>query len=102
MRAIVENYGISGHNKSISGDALLSSRLVSAAHILNEVVEINPQKGGGTPVLAGTRFKISQVLGELADGKSIFKLCREYKRDRKKLVNLLRGLAIHLDRPLDK
>jgi uncharacterized protein (DUF433 family) len=82
-----------------SPDVLMSMRLTFAGAIFNELVEAHPRKAGGRPVLAGTRFKVAQIIGELADGKSVGKLAREFNLDKEKIVQLLRGMAIKLDRP---
>jgi uncharacterized protein (DUF433 family) len=84
---------------AVSPDVLLSMRLTFAAHMLKEVVEIDPDKAGGAPVLTGTRFKISRIFGELADGVTISKLAKEYHLDKTKIQKLLQGIAIKLDRP---
>ena len=84
--------------KKISKDVLLSRRLTDSAYILNQLVEITPKKLGGVPVLTGTRLKIAQILGEIADGSSIAKIARDFDLDREKLANLLRGIAIQFDR----
>jgi uncharacterized protein (DUF433 family) len=85
--------------KSVSADVLLSMRLTFAAHALKELVEIDSDKARGVPVLAGTRFKIARILAELADGMTVSKMAREFSLDKGKIVELLRNLAIQLDRP---
>jgi len=85
--------------KADASDVLLRKRLADAVQMLKRVLEIDPQKSSGIPVLKGTRFKAAQVLGEIADGSSVAKLCREYNLDREMVIEFLRGIAIHLDRP---
>lgn len=89
-------------DKRVSADVLISMRMTYAAHLLNEVIEINAKKASGTPVLRGTRFKIAQILAELADDKSVSKLAREFDLDREKIEEMLHGMAILLDRPFLK
>jgi uncharacterized protein (DUF433 family) len=81
-----------------STDVLLGMRMTFAAHLLKELVEIDQNIAGGAPVLAGTRFKIARLLAELADGMSISKMAREFRLDKQQIAELLRGLAIYLDR----
>jgi uncharacterized protein (DUF433 family) len=82
----------------LSADILLGMRMTFAAHIVKDLVEINQHIAGGAPVLAGTRFKIARILAELADGMTVSKLAREFKLDKNQIVELLRALAINLDR----
>lgn len=94
------NYLTPHHSKvPVSTDVLLSMRLTFAARLLKETVVIDPEIAGGSPVLAGTRFKIARVLAELADGMTVAKLAREFSLDKQKVSEFLRGLAIKLDRP---
>jgi uncharacterized protein (DUF433 family) len=88
--------------KSVPTDLALSVRLTYSAATLNTLVEITPSKSGGVPVLSGTRFSVAQLLGELADGKSVAGISREFGLKRQHLAELLRGIAIQLDRPLSK
>ena len=69
----------------MTSDVLVSMRLTFAAHLLQNLIETDPNKAGGIPVLSGTRFKISQVLAEIADGKSLKGLARDFSLDREKL-----------------
>lgn len=41
-------------------------------------IEVDPNRCGGVPVVKGTRFPISQILAELADGATVKKLCEDY------------------------
>lgn len=51
----------------------------------------------GRPVLRGTRFLVSQVLAELADGESIATISEQYDLDECLIVEALRDLAVTLD-----
>jgi uncharacterized protein (DUF433 family) len=90
---------LSYSGSATSADIVMSMRLTHAAYILKEVVEINPDKAHGVPVLAGTRFKIARILAELADGMTVSKISREFDLDKAKIEKLLHGIAIKLDRP---
>jgi uncharacterized protein (DUF433 family) len=83
-------------------DVVMNARLTYAAHSLNGVIEISADRGGGLPVLAGTRFTISRIIAELADGMSVSKLSREFNLDKKKISELLHGIAIIFDRPFSR
>ena len=93
------DYDIAIHDRSASSDLLMSMRLTYAAHSLRELVEIEKDRSGGAPVLAGTRFRISRILAELADGMTVSKLAREFSLDKTKIVAVLRSMSIIFDRP---
>jgi uncharacterized protein (DUF433 family) len=95
-------YGIGQSLSIVSADIMLSMRLTFAAHMLRDVVEIDPDRAGGAPVLVGTRFKVGRILAELADGMTVSKLAREFDLDKEKIIEFLRGLAIKLDRPFSR
>jgi len=88
--------------KSVSVDVLLNMRLTYAAHLLEKLVEIDPQKAAGIPVIAGTRFKISQLLAELAEGHSIAYIARQFDLEKAKLSEVLDGISIYMDQPFIK
>lgn len=92
-------YGI---RKPPTADIELSARLTFAALSLRTLIDINPEKAGGSPVLSGTRFKISQVLAEIADGKSVKKLARDFNLDAGKISETLHAISIYLDRKIAK
>jgi len=86
--------------KPVTPDILLNMRLTYAALMLTDLIDIDPEKASGIPVVCGTRFKISQLLAELADGSSVSKIAKEYRLDLKKIQDILHGLSICLDRPI--
>jgi uncharacterized protein (DUF433 family) len=88
--------------KPVSVDVLVSMRMTYAAYLLNELIEVDGDKAGGTPVLKGTKFKISRILGEIADGRSVSKLAKDFRLDIDKVVAVLHGMAIYLDRSFTK
>jgi uncharacterized protein (DUF433 family) len=67
---------------------------------LGDCVEIHPQKLGGVPVIRGTRFSISQLLGELGDNNSVSIIAENYEVDEQVLKNFLHALAVYINRPL--
>jgi uncharacterized protein (DUF433 family) len=84
--------------KLIRREEWIVERLRRAAIMLRDVIEINERRRGGIPVLAGTRFTIAQVLGELADGRNVKEIAELFELDLDQIVTLLQGLSIHLDR----
>ena len=77
----------------------LAYRLLQASLMLPECIEVNPRKRGGIPVIKGTRFTASQVLAEIADGRSVYQLCNAFELDQEAVTMFLRALSIYLDRP---
>jgi len=85
-----------------SADVEMSARLTFAAVSVRYLIEIDPKKYGGVPVLAGTRFKVSQILAEIADGKSVKKLSKDFNLDAFKVSQVLHAIAIYLDRKITR
>ncbi|MGO8751666.1 MAG: DUF433 domain-containing protein [Thermoguttaceae bacterium] len=77
----------------------LARRLREAVVMLQNSVEINPQKRGGVPVLKGTRVTIAQVIAELSDDLSLSEIADDLGLDEMQSRCFLEGMAIHLDRP---
>lgn len=78
----------------------LADRVLSATRMLRESVAVDPFVRSGVPVLRGTRFTVSQLLGELADGRSVGELAEDFDLDLEQIKEFLYGLAIHMDRPV--
>jgi uncharacterized protein (DUF433 family) len=97
----LDDYSIPS-SKSTDAGVLLSVRLTYGTLLLKECVDIDPDRMGGIPVLAGTRFPVAQVLGELADGTTVSKLAKNFNLDAELIASFLRGIAIHLDRPFSR
>lgn len=57
----------------------------------------DPQRHSGYLTLAGTRVKIAQIIGEIADGRSLAWLNRNMGLSRSDIEQALRDLAIALD-----
>lgn len=71
-----------------------------AAEAIDARVEATGRKCGGVFVLKGTRFPLSQLFAELADGKSIQAIAKGFELDRDQMVALLHALAVCLDVPV--
>jgi len=66
---------------------------------LSSVVDVDPERCAGVPVLAGTRFTVSQVFAELADGRSINDLADNFDIDFMVFESLLNGMSLIFNRP---
>ena len=82
------------HNRAIA------ERMAFAIRLIGESVEIDPQIRSGIPVLRGTRFPASQVIAELASGRSVAEIASEWDLDETLIRSFLDGLSIQLDRPI--
>jgi uncharacterized protein (DUF433 family) len=78
-------------------EAKLSDRMQSALDILNEVVDIDVKKAGGKPCLIGTRFTLAQVFAEIAEGKSIIDLSKDFNLNKSHIEGFLRSISICFD-----
>lgn len=58
-------------------------------------IEIDPDHCGGTKILAGTRYPVSQLLAELAEGASIDDLANDVGLSKDTLSQALQTLARH-------
>lgn len=74
-------------------------RMYRAVQLLAEVIDIDPDRRGGIPVLKDTRFKASQILAQFADGDSISDLESELELDAEAVRSFLRALSVILDQP---
>lgn len=95
----VTAYMMVGDGKYTSSDFYMSVRLTTAAHMLRSVVEIDPNRAGGVPVLIGTRFTVARIIAELADGMTVTRLSRQYDLNKDHITELLHGISILFDRP---
>ncbi|HEV3004038.1 MAG TPA: DUF433 domain-containing protein [Pirellulales bacterium] len=78
----------------------IQDRLRFAAESLRDCVEIDADKRGGIPVIKGTRFPVSQLLGEIADSELLEELADEFGLSYEVIKRLLEGLSVCLDQPL--
>lgn len=86
----------------LTEQSLLVQRLYIGMQMLQESVDIDPDKRHGIPVLKGTRFKAGQVLAQLADGDSVESLARELRLNQQTIVDFLHSLAILINQPMLK
>jgi uncharacterized protein (DUF433 family) len=77
--------------------AWVEVRMWVGQSMLQDAIKINPQIRGGIPVLAGSRVTIAQIIGEIADGRSIDDLAESFDLDPTALQTLFQGLAINFD-----
>lgn len=66
---------------------------------MNAHVEITPDKLGGTPVLSGTRFSVSQLFAELAESKAVYEIAQDFSLDPGQLQECLHAFAVLYDQP---
>lgn len=78
----------------------LSSRFFRALQTIEDSLEANRKKCSGVLILKGTRFPLSQLFAELADGKSIKSIARSFDLDREQMSNFLHAIAVRLDVPV--
>ena len=78
----------------------LVDRTQTAMKMLSDSVDIDPQRRGGIPVLKNTRFKVSQLLAQLAADGSVDDLVKNFDLDDTTVRKLLSGLSIILDQPI--
>jgi uncharacterized protein (DUF433 family) len=88
--------------QAIRPHELVIERSIVAMRLMKDTIEMDRLRRGGKPVLAGTRFDVSQVFGELADGRSTKEMAEDYSFDEELVKRLLCGLAIYLDRDLSQ
>ena len=78
-------------------------RIEYARELLEETVEVDSAISGGKPVLKGTRFPVSRVLAELAEGKSLRSISKEYDLDvEKHKIPVLEQVKIVCHNPFGK
>ncbi len=77
----------------------MAERSRQAMNMLHETVDIDQDLMKGVPVLKGTRFPISQLLAEIAEGRSVDQIAKAFRLNLELIKDLLHGLALHLDRP---
>ena len=70
--------------------------------LLHDVVQINPRRAGGVPVLAGTRFTVAQTLAELAESTGVSEVADNYDLNPETIREMLNGLSLILMRPFPK
>ena len=80
----------------------IAVRLWVSDVVLQDCIVVNSSIRGGIPVVAGTRMTVSQVLGEVADGRSLFEVSEAFDLDLELLQKLFEGMAIKFDRPFSE
>jgi uncharacterized protein (DUF433 family) len=94
---------VSGHHSQVlSDEKWIAERLQYSLVLLKDWIEVDPLKRSGVPVLRGTRFTVSQMLAELADGRSSVELAEDFDLDIVVIQNVLHGFSIYLDRPASR
>jgi uncharacterized protein (DUF433 family) len=61
---------------------------------------VDPGRQGGLPVISGTRFRISQLFSELAEGDSVAEIADNLALDADKVKGILVAFSRVMDYPL--
>jgi uncharacterized protein (DUF433 family) len=64
--------------------------------LINNCIEINPHKCSGFPVILGTKFTISQLLAEIADGRSLPEISEHFDLDLETIQNIIKFLSLNV------
>ena len=65
-------------------------------------ISIDREIMGGTPVIRGTRFPVSQVLAELSEGYSVYEIADHFNYDPELVVNVVMEVANNISELLIK
>ena len=76
--------------------AWFRERFEQGLDMLAECVDIDPEVMSGQPCVVNTRFPVSRVLVEFADGWTIQEIADEYDMEVENLRGLLNGLALFI------
>jgi uncharacterized protein (DUF433 family) len=93
--ALVRRREMANENSMVADDLIMRTRHAMLA--LKDCVEVNTQKRLGAPILKGTRFTVSQLLAELAEGRSVVEIADDFDLSQDTIRKLLDGLALCLD-----
>jgi len=77
-----------------------AERLNHSLVVLRDLVSAEPDVMRGMPVIRGTRFPLSRVFAELADGLSIMAIADDFELDPDSLRELMDALACYFGRPV--
>jgi len=77
----------------------IAERLRCAATMLRDTIDIDPEKRGGVPLVKETRVPVATILAELAEDVTVTDIADDLDLDSAILRKILKGIAIHLDRP---
>lgn len=78
----------------------VTERMRCAVPTLQELVEVDPDKRGGVPVLKGTRITVAQLIAELAEDRTMSQIATAFRLDKEQIRRVLEGLSVYLDHPL--
>ena len=102
----------SGHWGIVSSPPISRRRLVTAewyiecqSHgwaMLNHLIEIDPGRRGGVPVLRGTGFTVAQLFAELAETEAVEEVADNFSLDIEQIRDLLNGFSLIMQRSQDK
>jgi uncharacterized protein (DUF433 family) len=61
---------------------------------LGKYVKVNERRLAGAPTVAESRFSVSQLLAELADGSTVNEIANEFEMPLEELKDVLHALAL--------
>lgn len=61
---------------------------------LAQVIDIDPDRRGGVPLLRGTGFTVAQTLAELAESSAVAEVASDFDIDEKLVRDLLYGFSL--------
>lgn len=82
-----------------SSGVRVEAQLAEAAKVIEDAVDIDKMRRSGVPVLKGTRFPIASILTELAEGRSVDEIAKDYDLPKGRIKKALQGFAYYFDRP---
>lgn len=94
-----KNRRILGLRSQVGSNRITTYRVYRALKQLREFVEFDSEKRGGVPVLRGTRFRLSQLFAQFADGDSVNDLVENLDLDGEMLKNLMHSISVVIDQP---
>lgn len=69
---------------------------------ITDVVEVDPHRRGGVPVLRGTNFTVAQIFAELAETNGVDEIADNFDLDVDMIRDVLNGFSLAMQRPWGK
>ena len=69
---------------------------------MTNAIKYDPECCGGKPAIAGTRFPVSQLLAEFAEGYSLAYIALNFHLKRSSVVAVLREISKRYDHPYNR
>src|SRR5687767_6621795 len=75
--------------KQLADAEWVAERMRFAAVTLRDLIEVDPEKCGGVPVLKGSRITIARLIAELAEDRNVSQLAAAFRLDKDTIVQML-------------